>query len=375
MKKGGEKESRECPNCHGKRIVKAGTRDTRFGLVQRFKCDDCHGRFSDKSNIASVQNGDCRLSAILQEAKKLDTQAETKTVCAGEKDNLIDYAWLLKKKHGNCDDTISLRVDTLTRIRNKGVNLANPDTFETALAVELLTQAQKYQWVSCYTSYTKVMKIPWDPIRIKYEPKQPYIPTTEMMVALIAASSKSLAALLQVALTTGARIGEICQLKWTDIDNEKCTIAINNAEKGSRNRTVKVPPKTVAMISVVSKKYSPHVFNPNTTCIRLLFGAVRKRLAETQNNPKFLLIHLHTFRHFFATETFRRTKSLDYVKYALGHKSIINTERYKHCVDFGEERYTSAVATTVEEVRKLAEDGWSYFQEVDGIKIFRKPLL
>ena len=105
----------------------------------------------------------------------------------------------------------------------------------------------------------------------------------------------------------------------------------------------------------------------------MIFQNLRKRLARTQSNPRFLQIHLHTFRHFYATETLRQTKNLSYVKYALGHKSVMNTERYTHLVNFGSDKYYSAVAKTVEEIRQLAEDGWMYFQEINGIKVFRKP--
>jgi hypothetical protein len=31
------------------------------------------------------------------------------------------------------------------------------------------------------------------------------------------------------------------------------------------------------------------------------------------------------------------------------------------------------IAQTVKEIRQLANDGWTYFQEIDGIKVFRKP--
>ena len=57
----------------------------------------------------------------------------------------------------------------------------------------------------------------------------------------------------------------------------------------------------------------------------------------------------------------------------LATKNIMTTTIYTHLLNFDADLYHSAVATTVEEIRKLAEDGWSYFQEVDGIKIFRKP--
>lgn len=101
---------------------------------------------------------------------------------------------------------------------------------------------------------------------------------------------------------------------------------------------------------------------------------LRKRLLYTQNNPRFLQIHLHSFRHFYATEILRRTNNLLYVKHTLGHKSIMNTERYTHLIDdFGSDKHHSAIAATIEEVRKLAEGGWTYLQEINGIKVFRKP--
>jgi hypothetical protein len=60
-------------------------------------------------------------------------------------------------------------------------------------------------------------------------------------------------------------------------------------------------------------------------------------------------------------------------QYLLGHKSIMNTERYTHLANFDSMQYFSATARNVDEAQKLAEDGWSYFCESEGTKIFRKP--
>jgi hypothetical protein len=40
---------------------------------------------------------------------------------------------------------------------------------------------------------------------------------------------------------------------------------------------------------------------------------------------------------------------------------------------FRDEEYSSATTKTFEEVCKLAEDCWSFFAEIEGIKVFRKP--
>ena len=84
-------------------------------------------------------------------------------------------------------------------------------------------------------------------------------------------------------------------------------------------------------------------------------------------------IHIHIFRHYYGSNLLQKTKNLRIVQDALGHKSIVNTEIYTKMVVFREEEYYSATAKTVEEVCKLAEDGWSFFAEIDGIKVFRKP--
>ena len=374
--KGGEMASRECPNCHSKRNWKRGIRETNFGSVQRYICRDCTVSFSEKSYISYNLSGNSQLCAILEEAKKLDTATEIKTVAGDGKANLIEYAWRLKKR-GLQDNTIEGRTHHLERLVKKGADLLNPDSVETVLATENYTKSNKRNAVSAYHSFTKVFKIAWEPIKVKYEPKQQYIPTREELLAIIHASGKRLAAACQVALDTGARVGEICRLKWIDVNTENLTISINDPEKNSCTRTLKVTEKTIALVQALpnNDKYRVRIFNPNPDTLRAGLEKVRKRLANTQNNPRFLQIHFHTFRHYYGSNLYRKTKILGLVQQALGHKSIVNTEIYTKSVLFsGDEKYYSTTAKTVEEICKLAEDGWTYFQEVDGIKIFKKPM-
>jgi len=363
-----------CPECGSSQVVSNGNRYLASGAtVQRFKCKNCFHRFRDGHNNSKkvLDNSKSGQVCALKDAKNLPPRADIETVCAGDS-KLVNYAWF-QLKRGNAENTIKLRLSVLKRIQKRGGNLSNPDSISTLLATEPLTKAQKYQWKACYQSYTKTMKLSWDPPRVKYEPKEPFMPTREELTALIHAASKPFATFLQVALTTGARSGEICKLKWTDINKEKNTISINEAEKNSRNRTIKVPSATIAMINALNKKYDPYIFNPNPDTARAKFCNLRHRLATVHKNPRFRQIRIHTFRHWFATEKLRQTKELTHVQYLLGHKSIVNTERYTHMVNFDAMQYYSAVAENVAEARKLAEDGWSYFCEVNGTKIFRKP--
>lgn len=99
-------------------------------------------------------------------------------------------------------------------------------------------------------------------------------------------------------------------MKVTDLNSEQSTISINDAEKGSRNRTIKVPGKTISMVNSLPKKYAPYIINPNVDSSRTNMCYIKRRVAKTQNNPRFLQIHFHTFRHYFATEKLRQTKML-----------------------------------------------------------------
>jgi len=56
----------------------------------------------------------------------------------------------------------------------------------------------------------------------------------------------------------------------------------------------------------------------------------------------------------------------------LGHRNLKSTLRYVQLIAFKDDDYTSAVARTVEEARRLVEAGFEYVTEMEGAKIFRK---
>jgi integrase len=308
----------------------------------------------------------------------LTSATEIKTV-AGEiakedqdvKGKILEYAWLLKKR-GLAEKTITSRTYRLNALVNKGADLLNPDSVETILATEKMTSCNKREFVAAYRSFTKTFKIAWTPIKVRYEPKQPFIPLESELDQLIAACGKRTATFLQVLKDTGARAGEVCKLKWIDVNTENNTISINNPEKGSRSRTVKVSAKTIAMINTVSKKYGEYIFKPRVQAIYDSFSRKRNRLAETLQNPRLKQIHFHTFRHWKATMEYHRTQNIVYVKHILGHKRLENTEIYTHLIDFENEEYHSATAKNLEEAKQLIESGFEYITDMEGIKLFRK---
>jgi integrase len=80
-----------------------------------------------------------------------------------------------------------------------------------------------------------------------------------------------------------------------------------------------------------------------------------------------------TFRHWGATMLYHQTRNILLVKKLLGHKKIENIMKYTQFIDFKDDDYEVATATTVEEAKTILSSGFEYVTEKDGIMLFRKP--
>ena len=61
------------------------------------------------------------------------------------------------------------------------------------------------------------------------------------------------------------------------------------------------------------------------------------------------------------------------VKKLLGHKRIENSMKYIGMIDFKDDKFEVATATTVDEAKKLLTAGFDYVTEKSGIMLFRRP--
>ena len=140
-------------------------------------------------------------------------------------------------------------------------------------------------------------------------------------------------------------------------------------------RTLKLKPQTVAMLKEYLGKHSfglnDRVF-PKARTMRTAFQRIRKRTSEKLQRPELKRISLYSFRHYFATVTYQRTKDILLVKRLLGHKRLENTLIYTHLIDFIDEEFTVRAASTIAEASKLIESGFEYVNEMDGTALFRK---
>jgi hypothetical protein len=61
------------------------------------------------------------------------------------------------------------------------------------------------------------------------------------------------------------------------------------------------------------------------------------------------------------------------IKKMLRHKSVQNTMKYIHTIEFKDEDLDETTASTAEEIRELGKVGWTKYDEMAGLHFYRKP--
>ena len=387
----------KCPQCGSKRLYKDGLRYLKDGTsIQRYLCRECGYRFSEnhakkietkilKRRLAL--NLDCRVCAGLNSAKNsagtvqvlMEEKVDAEKRAAGAteidiKSKIFEYAWWLKKQ-GYADVTVKMNASIIRILYKRGADIFNPESVKEVIAKQRWSENRRKNVINAYDLFAKFMGLQWEKPKCRPERKIPFIPTEEELDALIAASGKKLAAMLQLLKETGMRVGEARRLKWTDIDFKRKLIILNQPEKGSEPRIFNVSEKLINMLNNLQRK-SERVFGDSPNALKASFYHKRKRLAQKLQNPRLLKIGFHTFRHWKATMEYHKTKDILHVMKLLGHKNIENTMIYINVEQalFHEENqeFHVRVAQKPDEIKSLLEAGFEYVCEKDGLLFFRK---
>jgi integrase len=279
----------------------------------------------------------------------------------------------MKKDH-LAESTIKVTGRRL-RLIGKAVNLDEPKEVDEYLANKKGKNGYIESLASAYERYTRYKEILWKKPYIKRNSQPPYVPTAEELTTLISNAGTKYSLILNILRDTGMRPIELerTTLKWLDLNRGLINV---EATKNGNPRTLKLKQQTLAMlkdyISRNSFSLNDNIFPPVKT-MRSVYTKIRKRTAKKLKKPELLKISMYSFRHYFATMLYHKTKLILLVKEKLGHKRLETTLIYTHLVNFSEDEYETATATTVEEARKLIEAGFEYITEMEGVKIFRKP--
>lgn len=148
--------------------------------------------------------------------------------------------------------------------------------------------------------------------------------------------------LLQLMYAGGLRIGEVINLKLSDVQSDRNLLLIRGG-KGQKDRTTLLSQKLLESLRAYYKAYRPKVWlfegqhggQYTTDSIRNVFrDCVQKAGVQQKVTP-------HTLRHSFATHLLEQGTSLRYIQALLGHKSSKTTEIYTHITSHGLENIVS----------------------------------
>lgn len=135
------------------------------------------------------------------------------------------------------------------------------------------------------------------------------IPTKEQFKALIAemrrpndpCNAGRQADTIEMAAYSGCRVGEIREMRWTDVDFEKQTVTITGGEHGTKNGKVRVIPLFLPLKRLLLSFQSRLKRPPKLSDRIVAITDTRSGLHTACRRLGLPPYHVHTFRHFFAS--------------------------------------------------------------------------
>ena len=325
-------------------------------------------------------------NAILKEPtrkyfEKLDLNIEIETAIS------LEQFQDDQKKEGREEETITSRMQSLKQVARL-IDINNPEEVKSWLATLTVINDKKCTWSNktkvkfcdTYSAYLRFKGLTWKAPTYQIVSKLPFIPTEQEIDLLIAGCGKTTATVLQMLKETGMRIGELCMLKWIDLDTERRLISIT-PEKGSNPRILPVSEKLLGMLSRLARIHGDNIFQPKKRMLREYFSVQRKEISQRLNNQRLLKITFHTFRHWKGTMEYHKLRDLRAVQKILGHKSILSTQIYENTEaalflqSSDNDQWISKVSHNLDEETKLIETGFQLvrsFNETTAIYKKRK---
>jgi integrase len=139
-----------------------------------------------------------------------------------------------------------------------------------------------------------------------------------------------IAAALRLLLLTGARLGELLSLKWTNLDLERRLLILAGSKTG--HKIIRLNPEAVRILRDLGKiSDNPHVIAGRRDGAGLV--NLQKPWRRIRKEAQLDDVRLHDLRHRFASVAAASKGSLPMIGRLLGHTNSRTTARYAHLAD------------------------------------------
>ena len=183
-----------------------------------------------------------------------------------------------------------------------------------------------------------VLHKPWDdsqlPMR-RFDTYLPYVPTQDEVFTFINTMPDiKQKAMVAIMYSSGLRIGEVCHLRYEDINRKAMKVHILH----SKNREERFAPLSKYALDILTKYWFecgqptgwlfPKQFHPDKPIDTFFLSRHIHEHEERLGWPK--RITCHSFRHALGTHLYENGTDLLTIKAILGHKSLTSTTIYVH---------------------------------------------
>ena len=170
----------------------------------------------------------------------------------------------------------------------------------------------------------------------------PRVPSTKQVLAMLKACSSTMELLfIALLITTGIRLNELINLKFTDIQKDKSVIYISAEAKGRADGYVPLSNYVLKLLTLYCKEYNAThsgaplrpddyiFFKPDRSGhvssyqMRSVFIQIQKRAGLEEKH-----IRPHAMRHYFALQVYMQTRDLFLVRNLLRHRTLAATLKY-----------------------------------------------
>jgi integrase len=236
-----------------------------------------------------------------------------------------------------------------------------------------LTQGVKWGWLEASPA-------PKASAPVQRTERKLVTPTPEMVGRLIRVAEESdpvMAAAVALAFVTGGRRGELCALRWSDIDLEVGSVRIERSlaqvgeevtEKGTktdRERTVALDPRSAALLrrhrqwqSDLADRAESHLVDDPFVLSDNANGAkpvppskITDRFTALRARAKIRGVRFHDLRHAHVTQLLGAGVDATTVAHRVGHASTRMTlDRYAHALPAGDVAAAGVIGALLPEV-------------------------
>ncbi|MGN0613857.1 MAG: tyrosine recombinase XerC [Porcipelethomonas sp.] len=154
---------------------------------------------------------------------------------------------------------------------------------------------------------------------------------------------------IALAMSTGIRIGELCALKWEDIDLKKRILTVRNTiqriqcnnsksktkliitepKSESSKRSIPIPKCIMDFLKQFKSSKGNYILSGTETPVEP--RTMQYRFSRILKNVKLPSIHFHALRHMFASNCIKLGFDVKSLSEILGHSSVeITLNRYVH---------------------------------------------